>query len=139
MDKMSISAPKSSVTLFTPWTKQVNSQLDVTIENIPVPTVKSPRLLGVIFDPMYTFGPHSVSIARRASSRLNILRALSDTSFGKDKECLVLTFKTFIRTLFDYCAPIVYPSYSVSSIERLQRVQNKALRPRNWLPHGCFR
>ena len=28
-NEMSISAPKSSVTLFTPWTKQVNTQLDV--------------------------------------------------------------------------------------------------------------
>ena len=130
---MQISAPKSTVTLFTPWTKQVNKQLDVKIDGVAVPTVKSPRLLGVIFDPMFTFSHHSASIARRASSRLNILRALSDTSFGKDRECLVLTFKMFIRTLFDYCAPIVYPIYSPASVERLQRVQNKALR----LATGC--
>ena len=121
------------MTLFTPWTKQVNQQLDVKIDDVVIPTVKCPRLLGVIFDPMFTFSQHSASIARRASSRLNILRALSDTSFGKDKECLVLSFKAFIRTLFDYCTPIVYPIYSPSSIERLQRVQNKALR----LATGC--
>ena len=71
-NEMSISAPKSTVTLFTPWTKQVNSQLDVKIDNVAVPTVKCPRLLGVIFDPLYTFSQHAVSIARRASSRLNI-------------------------------------------------------------------
>ena len=61
------------------------------------------------------------------------MRALSDTAFGKDKECLTLTYDAFIRPLLDYCAPIVYPMYSPSSIERLQRVQNRALR----LASGC--
>ena len=101
--------------------------------NTNVPTVKNPRLLGVIFDPLFTFSNHAVSLPSCASSRLNIIRALSDTSFGKDKECLSLTYKTFIRSLFDYCAPIVYPTYSPASIERLQKVQNKALR----LVTGC--
>ena len=34
----------------------------------------------------------------------------------------------FVESLFDYGAPIVYPIYSFASIERLQKVQNKALR-----------
>ena len=130
---MSISAPKSTVTLFTPWTRQVNIQLDVKVGDETVPTIKCPRLLGVILDPLYTFSHHAVSIARRASSRMNIMRALSDSAFGKDKECLTQTFGAFIRPLFDYCAPVVYPIYSPSSIERLQRVQNRALR----LASGC--
>ena len=132
-NEMSISAPKSTVTLFTPWTRQVNAQLDVKVGDETVPTVKCPRLLGVIFDPLYTFSHHAVSIARRTSSKMNIMRALSDTTFGKDQECLVQTFKAFIRPLFDYCAPVVYPLYSPSSIERLQIVQNRALR----LATGC--
>ena len=61
------------------------------------------------------------------------MRALSDTVFGKDKECLLLTYRCFIRSLIDYCAAIVYPTYSPSSIERLQKVQTKALR----LAIGC--
>ena len=61
------------------------------------------------------------------------MRALSDTHFGKDKDCLLLTYKCFIRSLFNYAAPIVYPLYSASSIERLQKVQNRSLR----LATGC--
>ena len=38
-----------------------------------------------------------------------------------------------LYSVLDYCAPIVYPSYSLSSIEKLQKVQNKALR----LATGC--
>ena len=130
---MSISAPKSTITLFTPWTKQVNVNLDVEVGEDPVPTAKNPRLLGILLDPMFTFSAHSASIARRASARLNILRALADTNFGKDKECLLLSHKCFIRSLFNYAAPIVYPYYSAASIEKLQKVQNKSLR----LATGC--
>ena len=121
-------APKSSVTLFTSWSKQVNAQLNVNYDGVAIPMIKYPRLLGIIFDPLHTFSHHAASIARRASSRLNIMRALADSSFSKDKECLLMTFKMFVESLFDYGAPIVYPIYSSASIERLQKVQNKALR-----------
>ena len=40
---MEISAPKSTATLFTPWTKQVNQQLEVKVGAEDVPTVKNPR------------------------------------------------------------------------------------------------
>ena len=81
---MSISAPKSTATLFTPWTKQVNASLDIKIGDDAVPTVKNPKLLGVNLDPMFTLSVHADTVARKASSRLNILRALSDTNFGFD-------------------------------------------------------
>ena len=64
---------------------------------------------------------------------MNLLRALSDTTFGKDKEVLLSTYKLYIRSLFDYAAPVVYPNYSDTSILRLQRIQNRALR----LSLGC--
>ena len=81
-----------------------------------------------IFDPFYTFCAHAAATARKASRRLNVLRAVADTTFGHDKECLTATFKGLIRPFFDYAAPIVFPNYSPTSIKRLQLVQNKALR-----------
>ena len=132
-NEMTISAQKSTVTVFTPWTKQVNAQLEVKIGDDAVPTEKHPRLLGVLFDPLWTFSHHAIQIARRANSKMNVIRALSDSEFGKDKECLLLTFKTFIRPILNYAAPVTYPNYAASSIEKLQRVQNRALR----LALGC--
>ena len=130
---MEISAPKSTVTLFTTWTKQVALSLDVRVSDVVVPTVKNPRLLGVILDPTFSFSSHAISIARKAASRLNIMKALSNSVFGKDRECLLCTFQLFIRSLFSYAAPVVFPNYSSTSINRLQRVQNSALR----LALGC--
>ena len=38
---MGVSAEKSSVTLFTPWTKQVNYQLDVKLNGVQIPSHKA--------------------------------------------------------------------------------------------------
>ena len=124
---------ESKTVVLAPWTKQVDQRLDVAIDDVTVPTVKNPRLLGVLLDPTFTFNAHAVHVARKCSSRLNLMRALSDTSFGHDKEVLLSTYKTYIRSVMDYAAPVVFPNYSASSIKRLQLIQNKALR----LALGC--
>ena len=93
-----------------------------------IPQENNPKLLGVVFDPTFTFSAHASAIARKASRRLNVLRAVADSRFGHDKECLTATFKGLVRPFFDYAAPIVYPNYSPTSFHRLQLVQNKALR-----------
>ena len=130
---LSLSASKSTATLFTPWNKEFGRLPPVTLNGDVIPQNNNPKLLGVTFDPTFTFSTHAAITARKAGSRLGVLRALSDTSFGHDKECLSLTYKSIIRPFFDYAAPIVYPLYSQSSIRRLQLVQNRALR----LVTGC--
>ena len=132
---MSVAAAKSSVTLFTPWTKEYGRLPQASVGAEPIPQDNNPKLLGVVLDPMWTFSAHASYTAKKASSRLSVLRALADSSFGHDKECLTLTFKSIIRPFFDYAAPIVYPNYSDTSIERLQLVQNKCLR----LITGCHK
>ena len=128
LNGMSVSAPKSTVTLFTSWTKQVNHQLPVTMDGTQVPTEKNPKLLGVVFDPTFTFCAHAAAIVRKARARMKILRALADSTFGKDKECLIMTFKAFIRPILDYAAAIVHPNLSDSSNEKVQKLQNSCLR-----------
>ena len=130
---LSLSAPKSTVTLFTPWNKEYGRLPPVTLGGDSIPQANNPKLLGVTLDPSFTFSAHASAIARKAGSRLGVLRALSDTSFGHDRECLELSYKAIIRPFFDFAAPIVYPQYSKSSIHRLQLVQNRALR----LITGC--
>ena len=125
---MEISASKSTSTLFTPWSKEVNKDLGIQIGGVDVPPSKNPKHLGVVFDPTFTFSAHASAIARRAAQRLNLLKALSGTRFGKDKETLLMTWRIYIRSILNYAAPIVHPNYSVTSHKKLQLVQNRALR-----------
>jgi hypothetical protein len=54
----------------------------------------------------------------------------TDTSFGKDKERLLLTFEAFERTLFDYGAPILYPANDWKKEIRLES-QSFCISPRH--------
>ena len=132
---LTLSAQKSTVSLFSSDTHQTHSHPVVTLNSSPLPLAENPRILGVTFDPRFTFSPHISSLVSRASPRLNILRALAGTSWGQSKETLVLTYKSLISSLFTYASPIWFPNASTSSIEKLQRIQNAALR----ISTGCVK
>ena len=70
------------------------------------PLTKNPTILGVVLDPLFTFSPHSRAIAKAATQRLKIMKALSGTSWGQDVDTLLITYKALIRSKIDYAAPI---------------------------------
>ena len=58
-------------------------------------------------------------IEEKAKQRLSLLKALTGTTWGKQKETLIPTYKALIDSLFSYAAPIWYPNASKSSINKL--------------------
>ena len=130
---MGLSAPKSTTTLFTPWTVQFDRLPPIQVNGAPATATRNPKLLGVVFDPSLTFNAHAIALVKKGRGRIRLLSALANTEWGKDKECLLATYKTFIRPILEYGAPITYPNLSSSSIHRLQLVQNRCLR----LCTGC--
>ena len=88
-----ISAPKSTVTLFTPDPKQANTQPKIKISDAELPLVRNPKLLGVYLDTFFSFNTHCVQVANRVSKRNNVLKALAGTNWGQQKETLLLTYK----------------------------------------------
>ena len=67
-----ISAPKSSVTLFTPDLAQANTHPKIKIADSEIPLVRSPKLLGVYLDTFFSFNKHCVQVANRISKRNNV-------------------------------------------------------------------
>ena len=90
----------------------VNAEPPISINNIPVTTIKKPKILGVTFDPIFTFTPHVSEIAARAPSRLQVLEAFTRTAWGQDKETVLLTFKAIIKPILSYAVPIWFPATS---------------------------
>ena len=123
-----ITPEKSCVTLFTPWNRQFQTHPQVQLGNSVLPLDTTPKILGVRFDPSFTFTPHIKEVALKCSNRLNILKALSGTSWGHQKETLAVTYGALIKPVLSYAAPIWHPSTCQSNIQSLQRIQNKALR-----------
>ena len=125
--ELKFSAEKSTVTLFTPASSEANVHPQVLVDNQPVKLEKEPKLLGVIFDTMYTFGKHAKYTISKAKSKVNLLKQLAGTQWGQDKETMLLTYKAVGRSTLEYGAPIWAPALSDTHWTNMQTVQNQAL------------
>jgi len=128
-----ISVPKSSVTLITPATSEAKIHPQVILNEALIPLNKTPKVLGVTFDTMLSFANHAGDVARRTKQRNSVLRALSGTNWGHDKETLLLTYKALARPILDYASPVWSHVVSKTQQAKLQRAQNEALR----IATGC--
>jgi hypothetical protein len=104
--KLTIAPSKSQVTLFTPWSKQYKTRPDVSIDNVDVPLNQFPKILGVTFDPQFTFQNHIINIAAKCSQHLNLLKAVCGTSWGHDKQTLLITYKALVESVMSYAAAV---------------------------------
>ena len=123
-----ISAPKSTVTLFTPDPFQARFHPKIAIADAILPQERTPKILGVLLDTSFAFHHHCEYVANRVSKRNNILKALAGTSWGQQKETLLMTYKAVSRSIADYAAPVWSTNASNTSMEKIQVAQNEALR-----------
>ncbi len=128
-----VSTGKSSVSLITSQTQQHNLHPQVFLRNTLLPLNKTPKILGVTFDPLLTFTPHSQNTIKKASRRTLVLKALTGTNWGQDKETILFAYKMFCRPVFDYASPIWTPVLAETNFKKLQVTQNSALR----IATGC--
>ena len=126
--ELKVSPEKSTVTLFTPDTKEAKIHPKVLINNTLVPLEHHPKLLGVTYDTMFTFSKHIKNATSSANTKINMLKSLCGTDWGQDKETMSMTFKAIARSAMEYACPIWSPIISDTSWKRLQTTQNTALR-----------
>ena len=130
-----ISAPKSSVTLFTPDTHQAKTHPRILTEDSQLPLVQCPKILGVHMDTSLSSNKHSNHVAERVSGRNNILKALAGTSWGQQKETLLMTYKVVGRSIINYAAPVWSTNLRDTNYRNIQYTQNEALR----ISTGCHK
>ncbi|KAI5727897.1 hypothetical protein M8J77_008348 [Diaphorina citri] len=133
--KLQLSPGKSSATLFTTWTKEVGTVLDIFVNGERIPSTKNPKILGITFDPTMTFHKHAGEIKTRVRSRNNLLKSLAGNTWGKNKETILTTYKTIGRPILNYASPIWMPQLSDSQWKHLQIAQNASLR----VATGCHK
>ena len=77
---------------------------DLFIDNVPLTTSDSFKILGVTFDSKFTFESHLRSVSSMIAQKLGLLRK-SSKIFG-DASVLVKCFNSFILSCFEYCSPV---------------------------------
>eukprot|EP00957_Ditylum_brightwellii_P182428 13897317-Ditylum_brightwellii.AAC.1 len=101
---------------------------EVKIQGHTISSVKNTQLLGVILDYRLTMADHCKYLVREGKRRLSKLCCLANSNWGPSQSSMRNTYVTYIRSLFDYGAPAWYSLMAKTNLEKLQRIQNKALR-----------
>ena len=127
-NNLTLNADKTTTTLFTPDPAEYKTELQLTIDNTVLPTNKNPKILGLHFDPKLTYNTHIKNTTTKANSRLKILKALTSSTWGKDKETLEVTYKTLVRPVLEYANTVYSPIISDTQYSKLQKVDNAAKR-----------
>ena len=130
-----ISAPKSTVTLFSPDPHQAKTHHRILIEDSQLPLAQCPKILGVYLDTSLSFNKHSGYVAETVSSRNNILKALAGTSWGQQKEPLLMTYNAVGRSIINYAAPVWSTNLRDTNYRNIQYTQNEDLR----IATGCHK
>ena len=87
---------------------------------------KNPKFLGVSFDPRLTFNVHIANLKKKISSRLSILKFLSNKSWRLSKKLLKSIYFALVRSIIDYIS-FAACTISQSQFKILQTIQNKAI------------
>ena len=112
---------------FLPGQRQ-NIQAIWTINNKSLPMATHPKVLGLALDPKLTYSTHIHNISVQAHKPLQIIKALTETRWGKQKDTLMATYKAVMRPGLEYASSVWSPIASSTSINKLQVMQNTALR-----------
>ncbi|XP_055924553.1 uncharacterized protein LOC129956647 [Argiope bruennichi] len=106
----------------------------INIQGNAIPVEDDVRFLGVIFDKRLTFLPHILYLRKKCEKSLNILKVLSNTSWGADRPSLLRIYQAVILSRIDYGC-MIYGSTRPSVLRRLDTVHHSALR----ICSGAFR
>ena len=79
-------------------------------------------------DPSLFFHKHCNYVSDRIDKINNMLKALAGSSWGQDKDTLLLTYNALGKSIASYAAPVWSTKASDSSFKKIQTAQNAALR-----------
>ena len=127
-NSLKINETKTTTTLFTPDPAEYNTLLNLKINNITLPTEKHPKILGLVFDPKLNYNKHIAHLTNKGKKSTKLLKALTSTTWGKNKETLTITYKAIIRPKLEYANTITTPIASNTNINKLQTIDNTAKR-----------
>ena len=125
---LALNPDKKNCTLFTPDPAENKSNRDRKINNTALPMATHPKVLGLTLATKLTYSTHIHNISVQAHKPPQMIKALTATGWGKQKETLIATYNAVMRPALEYASSIWSSLASSTSINKLQVMQNAALR-----------
>ena len=98
---------------------------DLMIGNMPVQTVESSKLLGLVLNNQLSWSDHVYYLHSKASKRLYFLIMLKRSGLSTDD--LITYYTSVIRSVLEYACPAWSTSLTKGEIEKLETLQKRAL------------
>ncbi|GBN55468.1 putative RNA-directed DNA polymerase from transposon X-element [Araneus ventricosus] len=114
--------------------RRLHPEPEIKLEDQLINVVSEVKFLGVIFDKKLTFHPHVMRLRKKLDKALNILKVLSNTSWGASRTSLLRVYRASILSKMDYGC-VIYGSARQSVLKKLDPIHHSALR----LCSGAFR
>ena len=127
-------SPEKTVTMHFCRLRGIHPDPDLYIANRRISCVETTRYLGLIFDSRLTWVPHLRSVKAACQKALSLLRILAHTSWGADRDTLLLLHKMLILPKLEYGSEI-YSSATEARLRVLDAVHHSGIR----LATGAFR
>ena len=124
-NKLSINPSKTEFLLVgTPQQRSKVVDASVTFRDLKLSPTESARNLGVMFDSDLSFSRH---ISNVCSSAFFFIRQLRQLRSSLDFDSAIILANSIVHSKLDYCNSL-FSGLPISSISRLQRVQNSLAR-----------
>ncbi|GBN15389.1 hypothetical protein AVEN_233919-1 [Araneus ventricosus] len=127
-------SPQKTVCLHFCRRRGLHPDPEFQLNGSPIPIVQETKFLGIVFDRKLTFRSHIKHLKTKCIRTLNIMKVLSNTSWGADKVSLMRIYRSLVRSKLDYGVP-VYGSAAKSTLKMLDSVHHQGLR----IATGAFR
>ena len=121
-NRLSLNVNKTNYVIFR--RNQVNMDLAIHIDNIPLTRVNSTKFLGVFIDSKLSWNTHVTNVASKISKGIG---ALCRVKSLLPKSILLMLYHTMIYPYLNYCC-IVWGGASSSVLEPVKVLQRRALR-----------
>lgn len=131
--KLQISCQKSKVCIFSEKghiknTRFIERQgLAVALSAEAVPVVNAVKFLGVTFNTKLSWIFHAKKVVSASKKRINVFRAIAGSGWGAHPETMLLIYRGWIRSLFDYGC-IAFSEIRGNSALIIDRAQYESIR-----------
>ena len=124
-NKLTINPQKTKVMCFS---NSINQKIELKLDGILIDPVKKFKYLGMTLDaPNLTWKDHIINLVSETENTLNMMKALTGTTWGADRKSLIKIYEAQIRNKITYGCP-AFISLSDTYLKRLESIQNSALR-----------
>jgi hypothetical protein len=128
--RLTISANKSEVTLFTPNNRELNVKSQIRFQGSLIPVENLINILGLNWDSLHSFNPLEKISASNGRSGHHIIKGVQGSDFRLSNKDGLMAYKALVVPRLGYAGPLWMPVRNSlkHQVLNLQLVQNAALR-----------